>query len=199
MPTRQVPRNFARSGRIGSTLPFHVLFVEFLKNTAEPNKAAERAPKLAHRRKRPMAQYKRTALYDFHIALGARMIPFGGWEMPIQYSGISKEHQAVRQDVGIFDVSHMGEFFVRGPRARCPTPIEAFRPLSTIEPVRPCSRSPRSGRRVRRRHRQRGPAGWRRAGPGVGGPRCPPGRSLRRREGGFHRWERSRRGAAHGR
>ena len=64
-----------------------------------------------------MAEYQRTALYDFHVALGARMAPFGGWEMPIQYSGISKEHQAVRQGVGIFDVSHMGEFFVRGPRA----------------------------------------------------------------------------------
>lgn len=52
-----------------------------------------------------------------HKALGARLIPFGGWEMPVEYSGISKEHSAVRTAAGLFDVSHMGEFEVRGPEA----------------------------------------------------------------------------------
>ena len=60
---------------------------------------------------------KRTALYDTHRALGARMIEFGGWEMPVQYRGILAEHQAVRSKAGLFDLSHMGEIEVRGPRA----------------------------------------------------------------------------------
>ena len=60
---------------------------------------------------------KRTSLYDTHVAMGAKMVPFGGWEMPLQYSGILDEHQAVRQDVGLFDVSHMGEFRVTGSGA----------------------------------------------------------------------------------
>ena len=62
-------------------------------------------------------KYKRTALYDLHVAQGARLVPFGGWEMPVEFSGISKEHQAVRTGAGLFDVSHMGEFFVRGSGA----------------------------------------------------------------------------------
>jgi aminomethyltransferase len=61
---------------------------------------------------------KRTPLYDAHRALGAKMVPFGGWEMPVQYQGIVAEHQAVRSAVGMFDVSHMGEVVFRGPRAR---------------------------------------------------------------------------------
>ncbi|QXD14702.1 glycine cleavage system aminomethyltransferase GcvT [Rhodocaloribacter litoris] len=60
---------------------------------------------------------KQTPLHDVHRALGARMTPFAGFEMPLQYSGILNEHLAVRQAAGLFDVSHMGEFFVRGPRA----------------------------------------------------------------------------------
>jgi len=52
-----------------------------------------------------------------HKALGARLIPFGGWEMPVEYSGIAKEHTAVRVAAGLFDVSHMGEFEIRGPEA----------------------------------------------------------------------------------
>jgi aminomethyltransferase len=52
-----------------------------------------------------------------HKALGARLIPFGGWEMPVEYSGIAKEHTAVRTAAGLFDVSHMGEFDIRGPEA----------------------------------------------------------------------------------
>ena len=60
---------------------------------------------------------KRTPLYDRHVALGARMMGFGGFEMPVQYSSIIDEHLAVRRAAGLFDVSHMGEIFVRGPRA----------------------------------------------------------------------------------
>src|ERR1041385_2905703 len=62
------------------------------------------------------AELKRTALHDTHIALGAKMVPYAGWEMPVQYpTGILAEHQAVRAGTGIFDVSHMGEFEVSGP------------------------------------------------------------------------------------
>src|SRR5437660_7430648 len=62
-------------------------------------------------------QLKRTSLYEQHRALGARMVDFGGWEMPVQYSGILQEHEAVRTHAGLFDVSHMGEFKVEGPGA----------------------------------------------------------------------------------
>ena len=64
-----------------------------------------------------MPDSKRTELYETHRRYGARLIPFGGWEMPVEYSGITAEHAAVRNHVGLFDVSHMGEFFVRGPTA----------------------------------------------------------------------------------
>ena len=60
---------------------------------------------------------RRTPLYDRHVAAGGRMVDFAGWEMPVQYSGILEEHRIVREETGIFDISHMGEFFVRGPGA----------------------------------------------------------------------------------
>jgi aminomethyltransferase len=60
---------------------------------------------------------QRTPLYDRHVALGARIVPFAGWEMPVQYEGVIPEHRAVREDAGVFDVSHMGEIEVEGPRA----------------------------------------------------------------------------------
>jgi aminomethyltransferase len=60
----------------------------------------------------------RTPLYDRHVALGAKLVPFAGYEMPVQYAGVIEEHRAVRTDAGAFDVSHMGEFEVEGPRAR---------------------------------------------------------------------------------
>ncbi len=60
---------------------------------------------------------KKTSLHSRHVALGAKLIDFGGFEMPVQYEGIRTEHLAVRNAVGIFDVSHMGEFFVSGPKA----------------------------------------------------------------------------------
>ena len=59
-----------------------------------------------------------TPLYDRHVELGARMVPFAGWEMPVQYTGVIPEHLAVRRDAGVFDVSHMGELEVEGPHAR---------------------------------------------------------------------------------
>ena len=57
---------------------------------------------------------KRTALYDEHVRLGARMIPFGGFDMPVQYASILKEHEAVRHRAGLFDLSHMGQFILEG-------------------------------------------------------------------------------------
>ena len=60
---------------------------------------------------------KKTPLNDVHRALGARMVDFGGWDMPVQYAGLVAEHKAVRSGVGLFDVSHMGQIEVRGPQA----------------------------------------------------------------------------------
>jgi aminomethyltransferase len=59
----------------------------------------------------------RTPLFERHVALGARLVPFAGWEMPVQYEGVIAEHRAVRSDAGVFDVSHMGELEVEGPLA----------------------------------------------------------------------------------
>jgi aminomethyltransferase len=58
-----------------------------------------------------------TPLHGRHVALGARLVPFAGWEMPVQYDGVLQEHRAVRTDAGVFDVSHMGELEVEGPQA----------------------------------------------------------------------------------
>ena len=64
------------------------------------------------------ASLKRTPLYDIHVALGGKIVPFAGYEMPVQYpTGITAEHKAVRERAGLFDVSHMGEFIVKGPGA----------------------------------------------------------------------------------
>ena len=60
---------------------------------------------------------KRTVLFAVHQKLGGKLVEFGGWEMPVQYSGIMEEHLAVRQRVGLFDISHMGEVLVAGPNA----------------------------------------------------------------------------------
>src|ERR1700722_2844121 len=60
---------------------------------------------------------KKTALFEAHQKLGARLVDFGGWNMPVQYSGIIEEHKAVREAAGGFDISHMGEFFVSGAGA----------------------------------------------------------------------------------
>lgn len=60
----------------------------------------------------------KTALFDKHVSLGAKMVPFAGFDMPVQYSGVTEEHFAVREKVGIFDVSHMGQFLVEGAAAK---------------------------------------------------------------------------------
>src|SRR5690242_16765654 len=65
----------------------------------------------------PASELKKTALFDVHTSLNAKLVDFGGWNMPVQYSGILQEHTAVRTAVGVFDVSHMGEIQIRGPEA----------------------------------------------------------------------------------
>jgi aminomethyltransferase len=65
----------------------------------------------------PAETLRRSPLHDRHLAAGAKMVPFAGWEMPVQYAGIRAEHQAVRTHAGVFDVSHMGEIETRGPQA----------------------------------------------------------------------------------
>ena len=66
----------------------------------------------------PVAQpLKRTPLHATHREWGAKLVPFGGWEMPLQYSGIVAEHRAVRERAGLFDISHMGQFLAAGPQA----------------------------------------------------------------------------------
>ena len=60
---------------------------------------------------------KKTALYNAHQALRAKIVPFAGYEMPVQYEGVTVEHETVRNHVGVFDVSHMGEFLIEGEEA----------------------------------------------------------------------------------
>lgn len=60
---------------------------------------------------------KRTALYDRHVAMGGKIVPFAGFEMPVQFEGVNAEHETVRRALGVFDVSHMGEFWAEGPNA----------------------------------------------------------------------------------
>ena len=87
------------------------------------------------------APLKRTPLYEQHRALGARLVEFSGWEMPVQYSGILAEHEAVRTHAGLFDVSHMGEFKVEG-RTRSPFCNILYPTMSRASPsVRPSTPS----------------------------------------------------------
>ncbi len=65
----------------------------------------------------PAATLRRSPLHDRHVAAGAKLVPFAGWEMPVQYAGIRAEHEAVRTGAGVFDVSHMGEVETAGPQA----------------------------------------------------------------------------------
>src|SRR6266487_3751269 len=83
---------------------------------------------------RRMQTLLRTPLFDRHVALGARMVPFAGWEMPVQYEGVIPEHRAVRADCGVFDVSHMGEVEIEGPRAHELLQRLLSNDLSRIEP-----------------------------------------------------------------
>src|SRR6266508_5263477 len=71
-----------------------------------------RAPQMEQATPTPL---KKTPLNARHRASGAKMVPFGGWDMPVEYSGLTNEHTAVRKAAGLFDVSHMGEFEVEGP------------------------------------------------------------------------------------
>src|SRR5205814_2432299 len=89
------------------------------------------------------AAQKTTPLYDEHVRLGAKMIPFGDWIMPVQYSGIMDEHQAVRKNVGVFDISHMGQLIATGPAAAAW--LNEF-----LDVVREQLMEPRSGCRCRR-------------------------------------------------
>ncbi|HEY8772968.1 MAG TPA: glycine cleavage system aminomethyltransferase GcvT [Gaiellaceae bacterium] len=81
-----------------------------------------------------MQTLRRTPLHERHVALGARMVPFAGWEMPVQYEGVIQEHRAVREDCGAFDVSHMGELEVGGPRARELLQALLSNDLDSVEP-----------------------------------------------------------------
>jgi len=60
---------------------------------------------------------KNIALHEIHVSLGAKMVPFAGYNMPVQYEGVTAEHLTVRESIGVFDVSHMGEFLVSGENA----------------------------------------------------------------------------------
>jgi aminomethyltransferase len=80
-----------------------------------------------------VAEPRRTPLYDEHRALGARLVDFAGWEMPVQYEGIKAEHNAVRNRVGLFDVSHMGEAVFRGPDAEEAVQRLVTRDVSRLE------------------------------------------------------------------
>ena len=62
---------------------------------------------------------RQTPLYDLHVSLGGRMVPFAGWDMPVQYTSILDEARAVRSKAGVFDVSHMGRMLIRGSDACC--------------------------------------------------------------------------------
>jgi aminomethyltransferase len=77
---------------------------------------------------------KRTALYDDHVRLGARMIPFGGFDMPVQYTSILKEHEAVRHRAGLFDLSHMGQFVLEGENVAAWADELTINAVSTMKP-----------------------------------------------------------------
>ena len=88
-----------------------------------------------------MQTLRRTPLFERHVALGARMVPFAGWEMPVQYEGVIPEHRAVRTDAGVFDVSHMGEIEVEGPTRSRPAAGRALeRHRRACSPVRRSTR-----------------------------------------------------------
>jgi aminomethyltransferase len=84
----------------------------------------------------PVVPLKTTALHATHVRMGAKMVDFGGWEMPLQYSGILEEHAAVRSAVGLFDVSHMGEIEVHGPEAGALTDYVTTNAVARLKPQR---------------------------------------------------------------
>jgi aminomethyltransferase len=78
---------------------------------------------------------KRTALHEEHVAAGARLVPFGGFEMPVQYAGILKEHDAVRHRAGLFDLSHMGQFWLTGDRVAEWSDTLTINAVATMKPM----------------------------------------------------------------
>ena len=78
---------------------------------------------------------RKTPLHDEHVALGARMVDFAGWSMPVQYAGIIEEHEAVRSSAGVFDVSHMAEFRFSGPEAKAALQRIVTNDLDKIDPL----------------------------------------------------------------
>ena len=78
---------------------------------------------------------RRTALYDEHVKAGARLVPFAGFEMPVQYAGILKEHDAVRHRAGLFDLSHMGQFILEGPNVAAWADMLAINAVATMKPM----------------------------------------------------------------
>src|SRR5581483_8669144 len=103
-------------------------------NHIKPLGFGRRGTRAAEVASAPVQTLRRTPLHDRHVALGARMVPFAGWEMPVQYEGVIQEHRAVREDAGAFDVSHMGELEVEGPRARELLQGSLSNDLERIEP-----------------------------------------------------------------
>ncbi len=82
----------------------------------EASRSRNRAETMSDENK---AQLRETVLHDWHVAHQGKMVAFGGWDMPVQYkTGIIREHLATRRDCGLFDVSHMGRFMVRGKGAQ---------------------------------------------------------------------------------
>ena len=76
---------------------------------------------------------QRTPLYDRHVALGAKIVDFAGWAMPVQYDGLLQEHRRVRSTVGLFDVSHMGELHFEGPGALATLDNLATNDITTLQ------------------------------------------------------------------
>jgi glycine cleavage system H protein len=83
-----------------------------------------------------VSELRRTPLFDLHRSLGARMVPFGGFEMPVQYEGIKAEHGAVRERAGLFDVSHMGQIHLQGPEAVASAERLVTCPVASLRPGR---------------------------------------------------------------
>ncbi|HTX59907.1 MAG TPA: glycine cleavage system aminomethyltransferase GcvT [Verrucomicrobiae bacterium] len=81
------------------------------------------------------ASLRRTALYDDHVALGAKLVPFGGFEMPVQYAGILREHDAVRKRAGLFDLSHMGQFVLEGEGVAAWADALTINAVATMKPL----------------------------------------------------------------
>lgn len=113
---------------------------------------------------------QRTSLYDLHLALGAKMVDFGGWDMPLHYGSQVEEHHQVRRDCGVFDVSHMTVIDVTGPRSRngfstCWPMTSTVCTTAVVRCTAPCSTRAAWLTTCRVPHRDRLPAGGQRRHP----------------------------------